>query len=126
MRSDQLPDDLPLGELLTIYLRSSRDSLDRIEGALAGECDLALVLRLSHNLKGSSLQFGFLETGEVGRAMEDLAGRLLRKAGAPSAEDIAAFQEAVRLVRESLRSIEEDTPPPDRTRICRLLEERGR
>jgi len=83
----RLPDNIPEAFLLDLFVRSARQTLDRLCEAMQrlavhpGEPGAREIVRLCHNLKGSSRQMGFDDLGSMAAEMEALAWRLDPVAG---------------------------------------------
>jgi chemotaxis protein histidine kinase CheA len=129
---DLLPEGFSGEELMGIYLGSACDMIDQmarcVERGLPQDFapHIPLVHRLAHNLKGSSCQFGFTETGRVARAMEALAAHLQRGSRAPEPLDLQVLAAAVAVLREHLRDLAHGVSPAGTGELCRRLEERAR
>ena len=123
MSFEFLPDGANAAQIIAIYLESMGKMVRQMEECLhrlaAGDPgqELALVHRLSHTIKGSSLQLGFREIGQLAEAMEGLAERRLT-AGRVSREDQEVLKEAVKRLGEYLECLEHEMPLADPTNLC--------
>ncbi|WP_319759511.1 Hpt domain-containing protein [Maridesulfovibrio sp.] len=71
--------DADLKGLIPGFMAITHREVKEIGAAIKSE-DLATVTRLGHNLKGSALNYGFLELGKIGRRIEaGAAGNDLNK-----------------------------------------------
>jgi chemotaxis protein histidine kinase CheA len=132
MKSDQLPEGIPEEELIRIYVTAARANLSTMTEALERLSsensfpDLATLHRLSHNLKGSSRQFGFQEPAGVACGMEAFAAQVLQGDGSVTEEDRGLLREAIACLAEMVGQIEEDRPNADPSALCRRLQKRDR
>lgn len=119
MRADQLPEDVSFEQLHQIYRDTVRESLQRMEGALqaqapaGSELGLALIHRLSHNLKGSSLQFGIAPIAAVAGAVEALASALLRSQAAPDEQELSSLAAALDFLSRQVDLLDQGLPLED-------------
>ena len=62
--------DPDLEEIIPMFFENSHEELQELEKALA-DGDYENICRLGHSAKGSALNYGFLEMGRIGKAIED-------------------------------------------------------
>jgi len=130
MRLDQLPEGVPEGELVEIFVEASKANIAQMRAALealgAGPSfpDLATLHRVSHNMKGSSYQFGFPAAGDVAYAMERMTSRMLQQGGSVRGADRSLLLEAVGEIERLLGEIAAGGPLHDTADLCRRLTER--
>jgi hypothetical protein len=130
MLPDQLPEDIPAEELMRVFVGATTISLEKIAEAYRsiekGDSQLGVPLlrRLSHNLKGSSYQFGFTELGVVSSHLEALTENLLGRLERISSEDHTALAAGVECLHRLFHSLATGEPPPDSGPVCRMLESR--
>jgi chemotaxis protein histidine kinase CheA len=111
-------------ELRKIFQESARGMVEQMDSALHGappDADaIHLVYRVSHSLKGSSLQLGFRDFGRIATGMEALAAKL-EAAGPPSRPDLEALTDAAECLKRLIDAFEHETPGEDPDAICRRL-----
>lgn len=131
MLRDQLPDEIPTEELLRIYLTTGRENLTVMSEAVqslglgANDTSLAVLQRLSHNMKGSSYQFGFPEPGHVAAGIELLIAQLLQTARPLLKEDLSTLAEGLACLKNLLESLEKGAPLGDSSAVCARLQARA-
>jgi HPt (histidine-containing phosphotransfer) domain-containing protein len=130
MNTNRLPDDVPIEEVLAVYLDSARSALRQIRQGLdvPRKEDIApslpLIHRLAHNLKGASLQLGLPEIGDLAQAVERLSGHLqLRKI---EREDHDLLKDAAERLWEQVKELASGGRVADWNGLCRRMEARLR
>jgi chemotaxis protein histidine kinase CheA len=124
----RLPEGIPEQFLLDLFVRSGRDTLQRMREALrhwtdvGNEAQLADLRRLAHNLKGASLQLGFEDVARLASALERFTSRLLscRRPGNP--EELALMEAGADLAAAALDAVAAAAPIPDLTALTERLE----
>ena len=66
--------DKDLQGLIPGFMEITHKEIKDLEQAL-GSGDMAVAARIGHNLKGSALNYGFLQLGGIGRRIESSAER---------------------------------------------------
>jgi chemotaxis protein histidine kinase CheA len=127
MKSEQLPEGIPTEDLIRIYASAARSNLSAMNEALdhlgSGSPfpELSTVHRLSHNLKGSSDQFGFQEPAVLAGSIEAFAARALEGGNALPEEDCRLLRQAIENLAEMITLIETDQPLPDPSALSERL-----
>jgi chemotaxis protein histidine kinase CheA len=125
MEYEGFTEDSLTQELRKIFQESARGMVEQMNAALHGRLPevnaVHLVYRLSHSLKGSSLQLGFRDFGRIAQAMEGLTAKL-ESSGTSSRPDLEALIAAAECLERLIDEFEHDLPREDPERICRRLE----
>lgn len=123
----RLPENIPEAVLLDLFVQAVRQTLDRLREAMGrlavhpGEPGAREVVRLCHNLKGSSRQMGFDDLGLMAAEMEAVACRFDLAGGADPSRWRQELEAAEERFRAYVDALESSSPTPDLAAITDRL-----